>query len=665
MKEKRDISRKQFLTGSASVFFGAIFGKLSEHVYAEEMPEKTSRENNDNAGTEERDWDELPLDTLTGAYLVSDPESKLFGGTVEAEAYLLTQYFHVYPGLEIVLTDTGEDSGKGGWVGFSKDLKPNAVLRSSTTNAGTGKRSLVSVPEGVYYLRGSGKAQPGNPRAWVRNFSLYALNCGLNKPDLSSYTEITGLTLDQRSRAYDSGAFNKDRQDCPSIGDMFFSPAATDIILTFNNANIAPYIHAGDNFLSTSRQRVFTGHYGFGYAWYHCRTPDICCALGAYYETAKGWAKKLTVEELQAADPHLYIKFPSRAANTLAAARCRTIDLKKNYQRRFTVVHLTDTHGDMDSTQAAYAYADHIGADLVALTGDLVAYRWYHGCNTLHTIIRNAKTPTVYSLGNHDVANRTDQQVYDQSIKPIRDVLQASEEHAYYYRDFYTEGETVRVISLYPFRYDAKQRDRGYYTEKQLQWLCNAMTSTPDGGHIFILRHFPHRKPVMPKGKAAMFYDYNDSSDSEYSWLNMGSDPVKDIVDAYNDRTEIIAKYTGELKNDIAETVTVKYDFTNRTDSEFVAYFTGHVHIDHVGYVRDTRTKQAVLGSLCTTGVKGTEEYSSFTSLSTPRDYGTDSQIAFNVFTFDFQKKKIYAARVGNGGFKEREKTWTELSYHI
>ena len=376
-----------------------------------------------------------------------------------------------------------------------------------------------------------------------------------------------------------------------------------------------------------------------------------------------GQAGQMILEELQAADPHLYIKFPSKASNTLAAARCRTIDLIKRYQRRFTVLHLTDIHGDMDSTQAAYAYADHIGADLVALTGDCVVNHWYHGCNILHTIIRNAKTPTVYSLGNHDVAGRTDQQVYDQSIEPIRDVLQASEKHAYYYRDFCTEGETVRVISLYPFRYDAKQRVMGYYTEEQLLWLCETMASTPDGGHIFILRHFSHRKPVMPEGEAAMFYDYNDSSDSEYSWLNMGSDPVKDIVDAYNNKAEIYAQYSGNLKDDAVETVTVKYDFTNRPTSEFVAYFTGHVHIDHMGYARDTRTPQVVLGSLCTTGVKGSEDYSAFTSLSTPRDYGTDSQIAFNVFTFDFQKKKIYVARVGNNMFKDREKTWTELSY--
>ena len=256
MKEKGAISRKQFLAGGASVVFGAILGKLSEHVYAEEESGKTSRENNVNAGTEERDWDELPLDTLSGVYLVSDPESDLFGGTVEAEDYLLTQYFHVYPGLELMLTDTGEGGGKGGWVGYNKDLKPNAVLRTSTTDAGTGKRTLVSVPEGVYYLRGSGNNQRVHPKAWVENFAAYTLRCGLTMPDVSSYMEITELSFDQRSRRDYSGEFDDDTQNCPSIGDMFFSPIGTDIIVTFNNANIAPIIHEGENYTSTRKMNI-------------------------------------------------------------------------------------------------------------------------------------------------------------------------------------------------------------------------------------------------------------------------------------------------------------------------------------------------------------------------------------------------------------------------
>jgi hypothetical protein len=282
----------------------------------------------------------------------------------------------------------------------------------------------------------------------------------------------------------------------------------------------------------------------------------------------------------------------------------------------------------------------------------------------LHSIIRHAKTPTVYTVGNHDIYDFSDQKVYEKSIAPIKDALHASEEHPYYYRDFNFRGEQIRAISLYPFYSKAKTRRYGYYTQEQLQWLCETMAAVPDGGHIFILRHFAHHRPVLPDDGQSMFYDYSNS-DSEAGvnlWLGMGAEPVADIVDAYNKRKSIFAQYTGELKGG-TETVTVKYDFSNRPNSEFVAYFTGHVHRDAVGFARNTQTKQAVLCSLCTTGVKGTADYHSYTNLSSPRDYGTDSQIALNVFAFDFKKKMIYTARVGNGIFNDREKTWMEMKY--
>ena len=664
MKEKRDISRKQFLAGGASVVFGAIFGKLSEHVYAEEKPKNTNGENNVKTGTEERDWDELPLDTLNGAYLVSDPESKLFGGTVEAEEYLLTQYFHVHPGLELMLTDTGEGDGRGGWVGFSKDLKPNAVLHANTANGGTGKRTLVSVPEGVYYLRGSGKNQQNYPKAWVKSVAAYALRCGLNTPDVSSYMEIIELNFDQRTRKEENGLFDDDTQNCPSLGDVFFSPIGTEIILTFNNANIAPYIYLGENYTNLRKKSIFDRHYGFGYAWYHCQTIDICSFLGAYYESMNNVAKKLTVDQLRAADPHLYIKFPSTVIGTSVAAKIRTENVKSNYQRLFTVVHVTDTHGDADSTHAAFEYADHVRADFLSLTGDYVPYYTDHGYNILHSLIKRAKTPVAYALGNHDAA-LSDKTNYEKCIAPIRDVLKIPVDQPYYYRDLQYGAEIVRVICLYPFYEMAGLPTKGYYTQKMLLWLCNAMSTTPTGGHIFILRHFSHHKPILLNKDDNMFYDFaDDSTDiSVSSSLSMGEDPVIEIVDAYNERKLLFAQYSGKLKHNNIETISIKYDFTNRPDSEFVAYFTGHLHCDHVGVARNTKTKQIVLGSICTTGVKGSEQYAAYTLSGQHRDYGTDSQIAFNVFTFDFQKKKIYVARVGNGSSQDREKTWMELSY--
>lgn len=663
MDNKRSISRRQFISGGATMFLATMFSKLSGQSFADQ-PAYSDENNRPSTRIETAyiGWEELPLDILSGAGLIVDTKSELFGVAFENEGCVLTQYIHAYPGLELMLSDTVTNAKENGWIGYNKAFVPVVLIHGS--GGKTEKKIAVSIPEDVYYLRGSCSNRDGNPRVWVKNTALYALQCSLNKPDVSSYMEITELSFDQRSRKDDDGDYDQDAQDCPSLGDLFFSPIGTEIILTFKNANIAPYIHSGASFRSMVPRKIFSQHYGFGFSWYYCKTEDICNFLGAYYATINGCIKALTVDELRAADPHLYIRFPSKVLNTLAAARIRRFSVTNNSKRLFTVVHITDIHGDMDSAHAAYEYADQIGADIVALTGDHAVYRPYHGYNILHSLIKKAKTPTVYSIGNHDVNGISDREAYQINIAPIKSVIKASETHSYYYRDFEYSGETVRVISLYPFFEKAIKQNMGYYTQEQLMWLCNVLSSTPDGGHIFILRHFSHHKPILLNGGDSMFYDFGNSNSEEglNLWLCMDEDPIKDIVDSFNERKVHFSNYTGELK-DGPKTITVKYDFTKRTDSEFVAYFSGHMHIDHVGYTRNTRTKQAILGSLCTTGVTETDDYTSFASLSSPRDYGTDSQIALNVFSFDFEKKKIYIARVGNGQFNDRMKTFLELSY--
>lgn len=649
MKQKRSISRRQFLKVGASIIVGDLLGKFSEKSYADYSTLTKSISENV-VETSHKGWEELPIDILSGAYLISDPTSSNFGAAYEDANYLLTQYIQVYPNAELLLSNTNGSNGKSGWVGYGKDLHPNAVIQVSVRNGKREEETFVQIPEGVYYIRGSSEKKNGNLHAYVKNTALYAITSDVRMPDVSSYTEITELALKQNQRLDESGNFGNDMLDCPSIGDVFITPIGTEIVIIFNDANIAPYIHSGDNFNSMSKKNAFSRHYGFGYSWYYCKTPNVCCFLGAYYESAKGGIKQLTLEELQKAEPRLYIRFQSKVTNTFSAAKIRTVKTEKNYQRLFTVVHITDTHGDIDSTFSAYEYADQIDADFVALTGDYVPYRPYHGYSILHTIIKRAKTPTVYSMGNHDVAGFSDEEVYSINIKPIKDTLCASEEHAYYYKDFQHDGSIVRVISLYPFYDKARVRDRGYYTQDQLMWLCNAMAEVPDGGHIFILRHFYHYRPIYQYENEAAFYDFSDRNQTGVPWLNMGSDPITDIVDAYNTRMPLFYQYSGELKN-ATETISVKYDFSERPNSEFVAYFTGHTHLDCVGYARDTKTSQVVLSSLCTTGYKGTEFYYGYTEAASHRDYGTDSQIAFNVFTFDFEKKIIRVARVGNGLF--------------
>ncbi len=479
----------------------------------------------------------------------------------------------------------------------------------------------------------------------------------------SCCTEITDFHIRPHARKNEDGRFAEETGTELALGDLFFVPAGTEIFLTARNPDIVPFLRCGESFMLLDRREPFIRCAGAGWALFCCRTTAACSWLGISCETDGSGV--LTADSLRAADPHLYIRFPGCVLQTQEAARIRTLGVGRNCERLFTVVHITDTHGDADSTHAAFEYADRIGADFIALSGDYVPYYPEHGLDMLHSLIRGAKTPTVCALGNHDVITCTDRQAYEECLAPIRDTILASDEHPYYYRDFQCKGETVRVICLYPFYEKARVRKKGYYTEEQLLWLCEALASAPDGMHVFIVRHFSHHRPVPADADHAMFYDYDDSvSDEDMDlWLNMSKDPVPAIVDAYNQKERLSARYTGELEDGKTETVTVKYDFTDRPDSEFVAYFTGHVHVDAVGFARSTKTRQAVLSSLCTTGVKGTEAFDYYTERSSPRDYGTDSQIALDIYAFDFHEKKIYVARAGNGLFQDREKTWMELPY--
>ena len=619
MNETENVSRRQFLSGGVSVLLGGLLGGLAGHVTADI---RLKEEANSAASAPEEEWDRLPIDVLTGAVLDPDPKSDRFGGSLVNKTGRLTQYIHVYPG------------------GLSKA----ALLADSRTEEEDGEAyTALTIPEGIAFLRGSSRDGESRPEIRVKSLAEYALRCGLGRPDLSEYTEFTGLTLYSCSRHEDVSTLEARISACPAMGDVFYSPIGTDIIVTFRDANIAPFLYGADNWVASEQ---------------------VCSWLGACYETLSGFARMLTPEELLAADPHFYVRFPSRAVRTGEASRVRAKGIGNNYRRHFTVVHVTDTHGDMDSTHAAFAYADQIGADLVAMTGDYVAFHPDHGFNMVHSLIRDSRIPTVYTLGNHDVKDYSDEEIYKRAIAPIREVLQASEERPYYYRDFQYEGETVRIISLYPFYEKGFWRNAGYYSQEQLKWLCETMASVPDGGHILILRHFFHHKPVPRDYNHSMFYDYADSmSDAEDLWLNMDEDPVPAIVDAYRKRESIYAQYTGRLADESTETVTVDYDFSGCPNSEFVAYLTGHVHVDAIGYARGAKTYQAVLSSLCTTGIKGNEEYSLYADSQSARDYGTDSQIAFNVFSIDFRSKNIYVARVGNGIYGDREKTWMELPY--
>ena len=170
----------------------------------------------------EKEWGQQPIDILSGAYLISDPASSDFGGTIENPAGRLTQYIRVYLGLEITLLRASGNSEANSWIGYSRSLSPVSVLQSGRNNKDGKKAVVMTVPEDIYYFRGSCVDWEGQPRVWVKNLAVYALASGLGRPDYSFYTEITRATIYQRTRNPENRRFDEKTNAYPSIGDVFF-----------------------------------------------------------------------------------------------------------------------------------------------------------------------------------------------------------------------------------------------------------------------------------------------------------------------------------------------------------------------------------------------------------------------------------------------------------
>ena len=155
---------------------------------------------------------------------------------------------------------------------------------------------VLSIPEGLAYLRGSCGDGETQAEIRVRNLAEYALLCGIGRPVFSTYTDIDNVTLYPYTSRDDNGVPDHETEVYPAIGDVFFTPIGTDFIVTFWNANNAPFLHDGENWVNLDRETSFSRYCGFGYAWYSWKTTEVCEWLGACYEAVGGCVGTLTTE---------------------------------------------------------------------------------------------------------------------------------------------------------------------------------------------------------------------------------------------------------------------------------------------------------------------------------------------------------------------------------
>ncbi len=326
-----------------------------------------------------------------------------------------------------------------------------------------------------------------------------------------------------------------------------------------------------------------------------------------------------------------------------------------NLKQYLTLVHLTDIHGDEVRSQRAFDIGRYIGATMVC-SGDLVRYNSTDDFGYLANIINNYNGKCVICVGNHDVWDfSADADSYTKYIAPFateRGWNVPTGGASYFYVD--DEDMNVRYISVNQFMPPTGVSGRHYYgcwSQAQIDFIINALTSIPSGYGVIVVMHSPETVQVANDAYGKFF----QSPISRYTLANI--QPLRDIIDAFINKNSSFSKtWTNVRSGSTVETLEVSnVDFSQDASNEFICYITGHLHCDTITYVDGASNTQLILNETCTnawvnkttTGAPGTS-YPYFTEWSDlARAEKGIIQDSFNVYVIDRGAKVVKVVRIG------------------
>lgn len=319
-----------------------------------------------------------------------------------------------------------------------------------------------------------------------------------------------------------------------------------------------------------------------------------------------------------------------------------------------TFLHIADIHGDAERFYNAVKMAEEIGVAAIVNTGDNVAYYSTDSVDFIESCLDNVDIPMLPLIGNHDSYVLTEEQMYNKFIAPFASGLAfdsaESGQSTYYYRDF--QSEKIRIIGVNQFQYRgvSNYSTERNYTQHQINFIINALMSAPDNYGIIIMLHTPERATIKSQAFAKFYQD-------ETLYQNTGANisPIYEIVDAYIQGT-VISKTFNNISGNTPSSFTASADFSQKNNSEFICYISGHMHRDAIYYVDGVTTKQLMLNAICsnawshrnTDGTSGSSYpyYNELTDL--PRVIGDYTENALNIYAIDRTRKSVRIARIGS-----------------
>lgn len=203
-----------------------------------------------------------------------------------------------------------------------------------------------------------------------------------------------------------------------------------------------------------------------------------------------------------------------------------------------------------------------------------------------------------------------------------------SPDGSYFYAD--SEPHKTRFVVLNPYDVpsDEVQADGGAkynkmwlagYRQTQLEWFAEEALCVPDNDWTVVL--CTHQNPVTGQpypGECCR-----------------NEDVVLKIIDAY--RNGLPYELTRAFADIPEYSISLKGSFAGR-GGEFAIWLSGHTHIDR---------ELVIDGTLCVSIISDFNDQHE--DLAFARKYGTVTEHAFDIYTIDFARHKLYATRFGAG----------------
>lgn len=306
----------------------------------------------------------------------------------------------------------------------------------------------------------------------------------------------------------------------------------------------------------------------------------------------------------------------------------------RNNNNLFTLAHISDVHCDVVRYKHFYNYisknAQFISASIQ--TGDLIDAPSEEQISIMHAV--DPENSILFVAGNHDISGNDGTTTFKINLADLYNAfdLNTNTGLLYYYKDYTDKG--IRLIVLNSYNSD------GYtaifnYKAVQMNWFINTLRDAATNDLAVLVAMHTQESEITEndKGFYARFYQWEGLE------VNPNYFTVEKIIDAFKKGISTTVSFYNE---------SVTADFTGNAGM-FIAYLTGHRHSDRIGYSENYPDQLYLCITCGALNQNFGRKLQDFTDVSDiPRVEGTDTENAFNIYTFDLDNRIVKVLRIGS-----------------